>query len=75
MDLIARVEAIRAGFPLTRAIRHEFRAANGTGPTLRLSTHGLLRFADCVRFGNRTGCPYAIGLRTVWGRRRGEQLI
>jgi LmbE family N-acetylglucosaminyl deacetylase len=75
MDLIARVEAIRAGWPLSRAIRHEFRAANGTGPTLRLSTHGLLRFADCVRFGNRTGCQYAIGLRTVWGKRRGEPLV
>ncbi len=75
MDLIARVEAIRAGLPMSRAIRHEFRSTNGTGPTLKLSGHGLLRFADCVRFGNRTGCPYAIGLRTVWGRRRGEKLI
>lgn len=75
MDLIARVEAIRSGLPMSRAIRSEFRSANGTGPTLRLSAHGLLRFADCVRFGNRTGCQYAIGLRTVWGRRRGEQLI
>lgn len=75
MDLIARVEAIRSGLPMSRVIRHEFRPASGTGPTLRLSAHGLSRFADCVRFGNRTGCPYAVGLRTVWGRRRGEQLI
>jgi LmbE family N-acetylglucosaminyl deacetylase len=75
MELIARVEAIRAGLTMSRAIRQEVRPANGNGPTLRLSTHGLLRFADCVRFGNRTGCQYAIGLRTLWGRRRGEQLI
>jgi len=75
MDLIARVEAIRSGLPMSQVLRHEVRPVDGKGPTLRLSAHGLWRFADCVRFGGRTGCSYAIGLRTVWGRRRGEKLV
>ena len=75
MDLIARVEAIRVGVPVSRVIRHEFRPANGAGPTLRLSPDGLIQFAECVRFGNRAGCPYAMGFRTVWGQRRGPTLI
>jgi hypothetical protein len=75
MDLIARVEAIRAGMPLSRAIEYEFRRVSGNGPTLRLSAHGRRRLADCIRYGDRTGCEYAIGLRTVWGERRGPKLI
>lgn len=75
MDLIARVEAIRSGVPASRVIRHEFRPANGAGPALRLSADGLIQFAECVRFGNRAGCPYAVGFRTVWGQRRGPTLI
>jgi hypothetical protein len=75
MDLIARVQAIREGVPVSRLIQHEFRPANGTDPTLRLSSDGLIQFAECVRFGNRAGCPYAVGFRTVWGQRRGPRLV
>lgn len=75
MDLIARVEAVRSGLPMSRVIRHEVRPVSGKRPTLRLSAHGMTRFAECVRSGNRTGCLYAVGLRTVWGRRRGEKLV
>jgi len=72
MDLIARVEAIRTG----RTVKEEVHTVVRTrSQTLQLSAHGLLRFADCVRFGNRTGCPFAIGFRTVWGPRRGEPLF
>jgi LmbE family N-acetylglucosaminyl deacetylase len=72
MDLIARVEAIRTGRTVKEEVHTEVRTR---GQTLQLSAHGLLRFADCVRFGDRTGCPFAIGFRTVWGQRRGEPLF
>jgi LmbE family N-acetylglucosaminyl deacetylase len=75
MDLIARVEAIREGRSLKQVVRHEFRRLDGGGQTLSLSGHGLSRFADCVRFGRRTGCQFAIGFRTVWGQRRGPTLV
>jgi LmbE family N-acetylglucosaminyl deacetylase len=74
MDLLARIDSIRSGTPLKDAVQHEFRALSG-GLTLPLSGHGLTRFADCVRFGNRTECPFALGFRTVWGQRRGESLL
>ena len=75
MELIARVESIRSGIPMSKIYRNEVTPANGRGPTLKLSAHGRKRFADCVRYGDRTGCEYAIGLRTIWGQRRGPKLI
>lgn len=74
LDLIARIDAIRAGQSLKEAIQHEFRVLK-TGQVFPLSGHGLTRLADCVRFGSRAECPFALGFRTVWGRRRGEDLM
>jgi LmbE family N-acetylglucosaminyl deacetylase len=74
MDLLARIDAIRAGQTLEQAVQHEFRVLR-TGQAFRLSGHGLTRLADCIRFGNRTECQFALGFRTVWGRRRGEDLL
>ena len=74
MDLVAAIDSIRSGRPLKEVVQHEFRALQG-GPTIPLSDHGLTRLADCVRFGNRTGCKFAIGFRTVWGQRRGQDLL
>jgi LmbE family N-acetylglucosaminyl deacetylase len=75
MELIAGTDSCLSGRPVEEVIRHEFRTLGDPGRTLRLSGHGLLRFSDCVRFGQRAQCPFAIGFRTVWGRRRGETLF
>lgn len=75
MDLIARVEAIRTGRSLKQEIKYEFKTLSGAGQTLALSTHGAIRLADALRWGNETGCQFAVGLRTVWGQRRGPQLV
>jgi len=73
--LIARVEAIRTGRSLNQEIKYEFKTLSGAGQTLALSTHGAIRLADALRWGNETGCQFAVGLRTIWGQRRGPQLI
>lgn len=75
MDLIARVEAIRTGRSVQQEIRHEFKTLAGNGKTLRLSAHGVLRLSEALRWGNQTGCQFAIGFRTVWGERRGPALF
>jgi LmbE family N-acetylglucosaminyl deacetylase len=75
MDLIARVEAIRTGRSLKQEIRYEFKTLSGAGQTLALSTHGAVRLGEAIRWGNETGCQFAIGLRTVWGQRRGPQIV
>jgi LmbE family N-acetylglucosaminyl deacetylase len=75
MDLIIGTDACLSGRPPEEVVRHEFRTLSGPSHSLRLSGHGLLRFADCVRFGQRAQCPFALGFRTVWGQRRGEALF
>jgi LmbE family N-acetylglucosaminyl deacetylase len=75
MDLIARVEAIRTGRTLQQEIRYEFKTLSGATPTMGLTAHGVVRLGECLRWGNETGCRFAIGLRTVWGERRGPALI
>jgi LmbE family N-acetylglucosaminyl deacetylase len=75
MDLIARVEAIRTGRSLKQEIKYEFKTLSGAGLALALSTHGVVRLGEALRWGNETGCQFAIGLRTVWGQRRGPQLF
>jgi LmbE family N-acetylglucosaminyl deacetylase len=74
MDLIARVEAVRTGRPVEREIMHEF-VSLSDAQTLRLSQHGVTQLAETIRWGNRSGCEYAIGFRTVWGQRRGAPLV
>jgi LmbE family N-acetylglucosaminyl deacetylase len=75
MDLIGRIEAIRAGRTLEQVTRHEFRALAKGGFKLPLTAHGVLRLADALRWGDMAGCQFAIGFRTVWGQRRGPQIL
>jgi LmbE family N-acetylglucosaminyl deacetylase len=75
MDLIARVEAVRTGRSVQQEIRHEFRTLAGEGQTLPLSAHGVLRLAEALRWGDQSGCRFAVGFRTVWGQRRGPKLF
>jgi LmbE family N-acetylglucosaminyl deacetylase len=75
MDLIARVEAIRTGRSLQEELGYELKTRSGAAPTLTMSEHGVVRMGEALRWGNETGCRYAIGLRTVWGQRRGPQLV
>ena len=75
MALLAGTDACLSGRPVKEVIEHEFRGLDKNSQTLRLSAHGLSRLADCVRFGQRASCRYALGFRTVWGPRRGEELF
>ncbi len=75
MDLISRVEAVRTGRPLQQEIRYEFRTLGSAGKTMPLSAHAMVRLAEAARWGNRAGCPFAIGFRTVWGPRWGQKIV
>jgi LmbE family N-acetylglucosaminyl deacetylase len=75
MDLIARVEAIRTGRSLQQELRYEFKMLSGAERAMQLSAHGVTRLGEALRWGNETGCRFAVGLRTVWGPRRGPQLV
>jgi LmbE family N-acetylglucosaminyl deacetylase len=75
MDLIARVEAIRTGRSLKQEIKYEFKTLAGNAQTLSLSAHGVVRLAEALRWGDQTGCRFAVGFRTVWGQRRGPNLF
>jgi LmbE family N-acetylglucosaminyl deacetylase len=75
MDLISRVEAVRTGRTLQQEIRHEFRTLAGEGKPIPLSAHAVVRLAEALRWGNRAGCQFAIGFRTVWGPRWGQAII
>jgi LmbE family N-acetylglucosaminyl deacetylase len=75
MDLIGRIEAIRTGRTLAQEIKYEFRAVGKEGLKLPLTTHGAIRLADALRWGDMAGCPFAIGFKTVWGQRRGPQIL
>jgi LmbE family N-acetylglucosaminyl deacetylase len=75
MELLAATDSCLSGRPPTEVVEYEFRRLDGASQPIRLSGHGLVRLADCVRFGNRAGCRFALGFRTVWGQRRGEKLF
>lgn len=74
MDLLAGTDSCLSGRPVKDVLEYEFRSLRAAAPAIPLSGHGLSRFADCVRFGQRAGCRYALGFCTVWGQRRGESL-
>jgi LmbE family N-acetylglucosaminyl deacetylase len=74
VDLIGRIEAIRTGRTLKQEIHWEFRTL-ASGQTLPLTRHAMIRLSDAIRWGGMAGCPFAIGLKTVWGERRGPQLF
>jgi LmbE family N-acetylglucosaminyl deacetylase len=75
MELVAGTDSCLSGQTVEEMVRYEFRTLGQASQTLRLSGHGLVRFADCVRFGQRAECRFALGFRTVWGQRRGERLF
>ena len=75
MDLISRVEAVRTGRPLKQEIRYEFRTLAREGKTIPLSAHAVVRLAEALRWGNRAGCQFAVGFRTVWGPRWGQKIV
>jgi len=75
MDLLAGTDSCLSGRPVPEVVQYEFRTVGATSAAIPLSGHGLSRFADCVRFGQRANCRFAIGFRTVWGPRRGPSLL
>jgi LmbE family N-acetylglucosaminyl deacetylase len=75
MDLIGRIEAIRTGRTLEVETKYEFRALARNGLKLPLTAHGVIRLADALRWGDMTGCQFAVGFKTVWGQRRGPELF
>ncbi len=75
MELLAGTDGCLWGLPAEETITHELRAVRSEAAALPLSAHGVIRLADCVRFGQRAGCQYALGFRTVWGQRRGPVLL
>ena len=75
MDLIGRIEAIRTGRTLEQELRYELRELGKSGLKLPLTTHGLTQLGDLIRWGGMAGCKFAIGFRTVWGQRRGPQIV
>jgi LmbE family N-acetylglucosaminyl deacetylase len=75
IELIAGTDGCLSGKPVEEVVRHELRMLGSPDEPLRLSGHGFLRLADCVRFGQHAHCRYALGFRTVWGRRLGESLF
>jgi LmbE family N-acetylglucosaminyl deacetylase len=75
VNLIGRIEAIRTGRPFKQEIKYEFRAVGKEGLTLPLTTHGVIRLADALRWGDMAGCQFAIGFKTAWGQRRGPKLF
>jgi hypothetical protein len=75
MELLTGTDSCLSGRPVAEVVQYEFRTLGKVPQTMRLSGHGLTRLADCVRFGQRAGCRFALGFRTVWGQRRGEILF
>jgi hypothetical protein len=75
LDLIGRIEAIRTGRTLDQEIHYEFRELAHDKRTFPLTAHGVLRLADALRWGDMAGCQFAIGFKTVWGRRLGPSLF
>lgn len=75
LDLIGRIEAIRTGRTLDQEIKYELRSVGRQSLKLSMTAHGLSRLADAVRWGEMAGCQFAIGFRTVWGQRRGPEIV
>lgn len=75
MDLIGRIEAIRTGRTVDQEAKYELRSLGRDGLRLSLTGHGLTRLGDVIRWGDMCGSRFAIGFTTVWGQRRGPQLV
>ncbi len=75
MELLVGCDACDMVRPIEEVVNYEFRILGKAPQTLRLGPHGAHKLADCLRYGSITGCTFALGFRTVWGRRRGEKLL
>jgi LmbE family N-acetylglucosaminyl deacetylase len=75
MELLIGADACDLAQPVEEVVTHEFRTLGKAPQTIRLSPHGVIKLADCLRFGNLTGCRFAMGFRTVWGLQRGQSLL
>ena len=76
MELIWSTCSVYFGWRGDDGLAGRFQYADGGEPReLKLCVHGLRRFADCIRFGNIARCTYALGFKTVCGKRRGEDLM
>lgn len=49
---------------------YELRTRGDKTPALKMGRIARTRLAYCIQHGHRADCDYAIGLKTVWGKRR-----
>jgi N-acetylglucosamine malate deacetylase 1 len=75
MDLVAEIDACRAGQSVQKQLLYEVRSLK-TNEILKLSGHGWPRYCQCVGWAGQSGAgmTYAIGLKTLWGPRDGKSL-
>ena len=75
VDLLTGCDEIESNKPAGEIVAYETRDLK-TKETLRLTSHGWQRLAECVRWGlqSGTGAHYALGLKTIWGPRDGQPL-
>lgn len=74
LELILAIDAIGQRHSVEELVTSQFSWRDQAESPWRLSEHGRLRLADCLSWGDLAGCRAALGLRTVWGDRRGPSL-
>lgn len=75
VDLIGRIEAIRTDRTFDQETKYEFRKLGREPRTMALTSHAVIRLAEALCWGSITGCEYAVGFKTVYGQRRGPQIV
>jgi LmbE family N-acetylglucosaminyl deacetylase len=75
VDLLTGCDEIESNKPAAEIVAYETLNLK-TKETLRLTSHGWERLAECVRWGLQSGtnASYALGLKTIWGPRDGRPL-
>lgn len=75
MDLMAGADGCLTGKPVSELLQYEARNLK-TNEMLKMSSHGWLRQADCIRWGamSGSGMTYGMGLKTLWGPKDGRPL-
>jgi|GEM_PF-1733569 len=74
MELILKIDSILNRVSAESLVQAQFAMTAPPSAPMRLSAHGKLRLADCLRHGDLGGCPFGQGFRTVWGDKRGPSL-
>lgn len=74
LDLILNIDAIGQRRSTDELATSRFSWRDQAESPWLLSEHGRLVLAECLRWGDLAGCRAALGLRTVWGDRRGPAL-